>query len=97
MVYRPQVVESGWLEQVIDQGDEQRFGRNGNGAEVEFLSATREGSRRYGMAADLCIHFRGNRDFLAGVSGAWAKWSAECSWRSAGRVQLVALAAGFTD
>jgi hypothetical protein len=42
---RPQVVESGWLEQVIDQGDKPRFGRNRNGAEVEYLSGTSEGSR----------------------------------------------------
>jgi len=34
---RLQVVEGGWLEQVIDQGVKMRFGRNGNGAEVESL------------------------------------------------------------
>lgn len=38
---------------MIDQGVRQRFGRNGNGAEVEYSSATREGSRRYGRAAEL--------------------------------------------
>lgn len=51
---RPQVVEGGWLGQVIDQGVKVRFGRNRNGAEVGIGAPREKVSRRYGIAAEKC-------------------------------------------
>ena len=90
---RPQVVEGGWLGQVIDQGVKMRFGRNGNGAEVESFGATRKGSRRYGIAAEKCRLLVLQRE--ARVSSrrrVWSEGEVECRYGAA-----VALAAGFTD
>jgi hypothetical protein len=97
---RPQVVEGGWLGRVIDQGVKMRFGRNGNGAEVESFGATREGSRRYGIAAEKCRLLVLQREArVLSCRRVWSEGEVEC------RMQLaecrygaaVALAAGFTD
>jgi hypothetical protein len=86
-VRRPQVVESGWLGQVIDQGVELRFGRNRNGAEVGIRAPRAKVRGAMGLrqrSAD-SGHCNGKREFPAAVFGVWAKWSAEGSWRSAGK------------
>jgi hypothetical protein len=87
---RPQVVEGGWLGQVIDQGVLLRFGRNRNGAEVGIRAPRAKVRGAMGLrqrSADSGYYCNGNSEFPAAVFGVWARWSAESSWRSAGRVQ----------
>lgn len=84
---RPQVVEGGWLGQVIDQGVKVRFGRNRNGAEVGIRAPRAKVFEALWDCGREVQTVDTTASFQQPCLESGQRWSAECSWRSAGRVQ----------